>query len=337
VRNFLSKKARSELLEELRLERYSKYSDRLKTILLLDEGKSYKSISDYLFITERTLRNYKNNYLEGGIEQLIMDDYNGKECRLNKEKLSELRSHLSQNLYRTTLEIKVYIESEYDVSYTIGGVRHLLKRLGFTYKKPKSVPGKASKDKQEEFVKKLKRLKNSKNPLYFADGVHPQHNTFCEHGWILKGEDFKLRSNTGRKRVNINGAISKDSEHIFIDEAERINAQSTLRLLEKIEANHPESKKINVVVDNAKYYKCHLVSEFLETSKINLVFLPSYSPNLNLIERLWRVLNRNIVYNRYFEKFDDFKKAILGFFHHFQDYHEQIKAVINFKFQILGF
>lgn len=333
---FLSKKEREELFKELRLERYSKYSDRLKTILLLDEGRSIKSISEYLFLTERTLRNYKKNYLEGGIEQLIMDDYNGKECRLSEDNLLELKKHLSENLHRTTLEIKIHIESTYKVNYTIGGVRHLLKRLGFTYKKPKSVPGKANKEKQEEFVKELEKLKNSENPLYFADGVHPQHNTFCEYGWILKGEDFELKSNTGRKRVNINGAISKDSKNIFIDEAERINAQSTIRLLEKIEAFHPEAEKINVVVDNARYYKCHLVSEFLENSKINLVFLPSYSPNLNLIERLWRVLNRNIIYNKYFEKFDDFKNAILAFFDNFQDYHLEITNVINFKFQILG-
>lgn len=98
---FLSKKERKELLNELKLERYSKYSDRLKTILLLDEGKDYKSIAEYLFLTERTLRNYKKNYEEGGIEQLIMDDYNGKECRLSEEDLLELKKHLSENLYRT--------------------------------------------------------------------------------------------------------------------------------------------------------------------------------------------------------------------------------------------
>jgi transposase len=90
------------------------------------------------------------------------------------------------------------------------------------------------------------------------------------------------------------------------------------------------------VVDNARYYKCKLVNEFLESSKVSLVFLPPYSPNLNLIERLWRVLNRNIIYNKYYEKYEDFKKSVIGFFDNFKDYQEEISRVINFKFQILG-
>ena len=114
--------------------------------------------------------------------------------------------------------------------------------------------------------------------MYFADGVHPQHNTYCNYGWILKGEDFELKSNTGRKRVNINGAINaKNVEDVAVDETDSVNAQSSIRLFEKLEKKNPKAKKINVVVDNAKYYKCDLVREYLKNSRINLVFLPTYS------------------------------------------------------------
>ena len=334
---YLSRPERETLLKELNLEKYRRYADRIRVILLLDEGKTASSIADYLFLTDKTVRHYLKSYQSGGIEQLVFDDYRGKEFRLTELHREELVEHLSKNLYRTTIEIKEYILSHYGIEYKTGGVRHLLRRLGFVYKKPKAVPGKADKNKQEEFIKELEKLKRSKNPLYFVDGVHPQHNTFCEYGWILKGEDFEIKTNTGRSRLNINGALNaKDAQDIFIDESESVNSQSTIRLLQQIEKANLDATKINVVVDNAMYYKSALVKEFLKTSKINLVFLPPYSPNLNLIERLWRVLNRNILYNVYFEKFADFKSAILEFFENIENYSDEVKKALSFKFHLVG-
>jgi len=337
VKKFLSKAQRAELLAELRLERYAKYSDRIKAILLLDDGECSLDIAKFLFLSEKTIRNYKKNYEEGGLEQLIMDDYNGKECSLTEVQIQDLVQHLSTTLYRTALEVKVYIWKTYKVDYSVGGLRHLLKRLGFVYKKPKAIPGKASREKQIAFIEILKKLKNSEDPLYFADGVHPQHNTFCEYGWILKGKDFELKTNTGRQRININGAINaNDPKDVIIDETVSVNAQSTITLLKKIEAKNTEAKNIYVVVDNARYYNCSLVKEYLENSTIKLVFLPPYSPNLNLIERLWRVLNKHILYNQYYEKFSEFRKAVLGFFQNIKRYRQDIEKILAFNFHLVA-
>ena len=75
MNKFLTKKQRQELLDELKIERSRRYADRIKVILLLDEGKTYKNISDYLFLDEGTIANYKKRYREGGIEGLVVDDY----------------------------------------------------------------------------------------------------------------------------------------------------------------------------------------------------------------------------------------------------------------------
>lgn len=99
----LTSSRRKQLLRELKLERYARYSDRIKTILLLDQNKTHRAIAEFLFISERTVRNYKKNYEEGGLEQLIMDDYDGGLSYLTLEQQEELTAHLAANLYRTVL------------------------------------------------------------------------------------------------------------------------------------------------------------------------------------------------------------------------------------------
>ena len=82
-------------------------------------------------------------------------------------------------------------EATYKVTYSLSvGLRHLLRRLDFVYKKPKAIPGKADKAEQEKFLRMIeaKLAENSrKTAVYYADGTHPQHNTHCAHGWIKKG------------------------------------------------------------------------------------------------------------------------------------------------------
>ncbi len=115
----------------------------------------------------------------------------------------------------------------------------LLHRSGYAYKKPKIVPGKANVKTQEEFVefyKKLKQTKETNDPIYHIDGVHPQHNSVAAYGWIKKGEVKELKSNTGRQRLNINGAIDIEELSPVVSYSKSIDAQSTISLLRKIDS-----------------------------------------------------------------------------------------------------
>ena len=176
VKGFLSNKERLALEQELRLERYARYSDRIKCILLLDLGKSIDSICEYLFLSRGSVNNYHSRYIDGGLEELTADDYQGTECRLKEAELDELSLHLEENLYQTVAAIRDYIELNYKVQYSLGGLRHLLRLLEFVYKKPKAVPGKANKQAQEEFLHELERKlhkPHANTAIYYADGVHP--------------------------------------------------------------------------------------------------------------------------------------------------------------------
>ena len=124
------------------------------------------------------------------------------------------------------------------------------------------------------------------------DGVHPLHNSQPAYGWIKKGKEQVLKSNTGRMRVNLNGAYNIENHKAIIREDESINSQSTIALLEQMLKEQPLGM-LYIILDNAKYYRSQLVKDFLiKTKEYKFVFLPPYSPNLNLIERLWKFFKK---------------------------------------------
>ncbi|MDV7400729.1 IS630 family transposase, partial [Arthrospira platensis SPKY1] len=105
-----------------------------------------------------------------------------------------------------------------------------------------------------------------------------------------------------------------------------INAASTIALFAQIEAAYPEANKITIILDNARYYRSKIVAEYLEHSRIELKFLPPYSPNLNLIERFWKFFKKQVLYNQYYETFSRFKSACEDFFDQLEIYEKQLRS-----------
>jgi len=314
-------------------------ADRIKAIYSLGMGFSVDDVVSILMLDEETLRNYVKRYQTGGINALLTDHYLGSFSKLSAIQLQQLTAHLEHTTYLTVDAVLAHVEETYDILYSASGMTDLLHRLKFTYKKSKLVPAKADKEKQEQFLNQLEELRANKgknDPVLYMDGVHPQHNTMLAYGWIKKGQDNIIKSNTGRQRININGALDAETHAVITREDERINAQSTIALLEQVEAAYPLAASIYVICDNARYYRSKLVGQFLETSKIQLVFLPSYSPNLNLIERLWKFMKKKVLYNKYYEKFDVFKKTALGFFENIQQYKAELDSLLTNKFRVLN-
>ena len=91
------------------------------------------------------------------------------------------------------------------------------------------------------------------------------------------------------------------------------NQQSTINLFKEIEHKHAESKNIYIIADNARYYRSCMVQDYLETSRVQLIFLPPYAPNLNLIERLWKFFHKKVS-RKYYEAYDDFIKVTFFIF-----------------------
>ena len=318
------------------MERLRRYAERIKVILLLDEGETYKNISKFLFLDEGTIANYRKRYKKGGIEGLVNDDYSGRKTMLTDEDLKILDSDLRKCIFPTTAVVIAHVGKKFGVQYSRGGMTELLHRLGFSFKKPKGVPGKAKKEAQKKFVEEYDKRKSEGGLTYFGDATHPTFNTALTHGWIKKGTDFEVKTNSGRKHLNINGVIEINTMEVITRSSERINAGSTCTLMREIRRKHPEEKNITLILDNAGYNKAKKVFLLAKNLGIKIIFLPPYSPNLNPIERLWKFMRKKALANKYYDNFSDWRNAVMGFFRGIRKYRSELETLITDNFHLMG-
>ena len=175
------------------------------------------------------------------------------------------------------------------------------------------MPAKADTKIQNAFLENtltplIKQAKNGLITLFFMDASHFVMGGFAGRVWSVVRRFVKTSS--GRKRYNVLGAlnfISKKMETVCNDTY--ITATQVVELLEKISANYTINP-IKIVLDNARYQRCKMVIERAADLGIELVFLPTYSPNLNLIERIWKLVKSKVLNSAYFDTFKVFSDNI---------------------------
>jgi transposase len=337
MKKTLNSPTRQSLEAAYQAARDKRTANKINILLLLDDGYSYQDVSAILRLDESTVRRHEKYFHLLGALEYLKNPFSGGVCKLDGASLETLEKFLDENLCESTDEAISFIENEFGIIYTRAGMAALLHRLGFVFKKPVLVPGKIDNELQEAFIDYYNRLKLSMgadDKMYFLDGVHPQFNTQAGYGWIRKGRKKELKSQAGRQRVNLNGAFDPVSLEVIIRADDTLNAQSTIELLKMIEEQNPKSKKIVLFVDNALYYYNGDVVEYANNSRqLVLVYLPTYSPNLNLIERLWRFMKRKVLYNKYHENFQEFKNSLGNFFQKLPSYYDELSEIMNEEFQ----
>jgi transposase len=310
---------------------------KINAIILLGTGWTATKVKEALLLDEDTLNRYVNRYREGGVDHLIKTEHSGRQNMLSAEEIEKLKKELDSKIYLTTSAIIDYAFKEYDIEYSISGMCKLLHHIGYEYKKPKAVPGNPDYEAQEIFVEQYEEFMLKKSPdveVLFADAVHPSHNAMPSYGWIRRGQDRELKTNSGRERLNLHGAINAETHEITVIESSTVDADSTIQLLGTIEQKYAYAREIIMILDNAPYHYSKEVKKYLKTSKIRLVFLPSYSPNLNLIERIWKFFKKKVLYNTYYADIGKFREACIKFFRNFDNFREEISRLMNGGFQL---
>lgn len=292
---------------------------RANALVLLDSGWSCEKVAKALFLDDDTIRQWHGLFIEDGFEGLTRFEAGGSACQLSGEQQEKLKAWVAAALPRTTRQIGAWIERQFGVAYQgRSGVIALLHRLGLEYHKPEVIPRKLDEDKQKAFISSYEKLLNSlaeDEAVLFADAVHPTHAARPVGCWAPKQDNLAIEQTSGRQRINIHGAVDLQTGQTRMIEVETIDALSTIKLLESIEALYPLLVCIHVFLDNARYHHAKLVQEWLSRRgcRIKLHFIPTYCPHLNPIERLWGVMHRNITHNKCYENCAEFAAATLDF------------------------
>lgn len=379
----LTEEQKQKLEEQHKTERDSRICDRIKAVLLANEGWTQRQIAQALRIHETTVWGHVKDYV---IQEKLKPSSGGSSSKLNEQQTIEIISHLEQNTYPSTKEIIQYVQDTYGVSYTQQGMHDWLIKHKFSYKKPKGVPAKFNKLRQEAFIREYEELKANLGPgevVLFIDSVHSTQATKITSGWIRKGVEKMIATVASRSRINLTGAIDLNTMSIITREYETINGSATVDFLKAIEAAHPASAKIHIIADGGGAHTSNEVGLFLsEANAVNRLFLdetygiklpgnsvklpkkmkvqlksivekeaqlfkdhsildvdkltarelldtlkappphpklvmhilPPYSPNLNPIERAWKVMNEHVRNNKVFDSFTEFKAKIRTFF-----------------------
>ena len=306
---------RSELVSRHKREKEKRIADRIKAVLLSDEGWTSEEIAKALFLDDSTVRLHIAKYMD---YRLLTAAHKGSESLLTSAESAELSEHLTETMYLKIKDIQEHVRVTYTKELAVSTLHLWLKKHQFSYKKPKLVPMNADPIAQEAFVKHYNSLMNEAaiegDPVLFGDSVHPTQQTRLAYGWVKQGQEKLIEVNSGRKRVNIMGALMLETMRFIYKDFETINGAAAVDFLKTIEVAYPNARTIHLIWDRAGYHTCKEVAEYLATSRVKVHFLPPRSPNLNSIEPLWKVMHEYVSNNRSYKQFKDFKKELFSFF-----------------------
>jgi transposase len=216
-------------------------------------------------------------------------------------------------------------------------VRSFMHRHGLKFIKCGHIPAKADNEAQNRWVENelkpvIEAAQQGKVHLLFCDAAHFILQPFICSLWCV----FRvfIKASAGRKRINVLGAVHAiTKEVVTLSNTTYITSDTLIEFLKMLKAKFGD-KPIAIVLDNARYQHCFVVKAIASGLGIHLLFLPPYSPNLNIIERLWKFTKKKILYAKYYNKPADFHFAIQSFFSTInQKYHSELKSLLSLKFQ----
>ena len=286
---------------------------RMQALLLKSLGLPHCEIAEILDISETTLREYFDLYLTGGGEALKESHYQGKANPL-RERKDEIITALEENPPATLKEARAIIQKATGLERSLTQVSGFLKENKIVRRKVKQIPAKADVEAQETFKTEtlkplIEQAEQRKIHLFFVAAAHFVLLPFL--GYLYSLTVRYVKSASGRKRFSVLGALNTvTKELVTVTNHKYINALVVCELLGKL-AQQFCHLPIVLIMDNARYQKCKLVLEKAASLNIQIVFLPPYSPNLNLIERLWKFVKKKVLYNQFYKDYEQFCMAIL--------------------------
>jgi transposase len=276
-------------------------------------------------------------YQKGGMETLMENHYSTNVSEV-EQYAGSINKDFTQHPPRSIGEAVLKIEKATGLKRSPVRVWAWMKRHGFRFLKTGHIPAKADDKKQKQWVNEklkpaLKAAQDGHSHLLFVDAAHFVLQPFLCCLWCLSR--LFIPAAAGRNRINVLGAVDAVTKEVttYIN-ATYICADSLMEFLKQLKKKYKDMP-VSIVLDNARYQHCKAVETFAESIGITLLFLPPYSPNLNIIERLWKFTKKQILHAKYYDAPDKFHAAIQTFFKninkkHTDDLHKLL--TLNFQF-----
>jgi transposase len=318
---------------------------RLTAVLAVAAGKTREEVAELLGTSLSQLGEWLRVYRNEGLDALCTLLYKGDPGKLTPHQVERLKGEVAKGCFRNSDQIRHWIEEAFGVAYSSSGVKDLLERIGISYHKVTGFLWKADPDEQKTFVKKYHRQKANAHRReaghtrrYFVDACHPVWGLSLVFScWLLVGQRLLVGMGGGRKRLNILGAYCPDDQE-YLDlrlTRDNINGEQFVNLLRLLRERHPETKRFLLYLDNAAYYGKPVVQEWLKRHpEFRLEPVPPYSPNVNLIERLWKLMKKKAL-GRWHPTFEAMEQALSDVLDHLDEYREELATLMVDEFHIV--
>jgi transposase len=319
---------------------------KMEVLWLKGHGLPHDTIATYADVSRRTVQRYLDEYLEGGLPRLRRCPGNYPQSVLVEHEAS-LEEYFRKHPPRSTKQARAVIEQHTGARRGRSQVRHFLKdRLGLRWRRVGAIPVPPKKTVQEhareqanfleeKLEPRLKQARRGRRQVYFVDAAHFVFAPFLGSLWCAAR--LFVRAASGRKRYNVLGAVDAVTHRLIrVTNFDYINAESVCALL-RVVAEASVGLPITLVLDNARYQKCALVQGLAKSLGIELLYLPGYSPNLNLIERLWKFVRKESLNSTYYEAFEEFTTAIDECLDNLPTKHKgEMETRLTHNFQMFG-
>jgi len=319
---------------------------RLTAVLAVAAGKTREEVAALLGVSLSQLGEWLRVFRNEGLDALCEIHNKGDPGNLTPHQLAQLKAQVSTGCFRNSDQIRHWLETAFAIPYSSSGVKDLLKRLGITYHKVSGFLWKGDPDQQQAFVKRIARHQREANRpsaprtrRYYVDACHPLWGLDLVFScWLLLGQRLLVGMGSGRKRLNILGAYCPD-DHEYVDlrlTHDNINGAQFVNFLRLLRSLHPQTEKFILYVDGARYYGSPVVKEWLKRHpEFHLSQIPAYSPNVNLIERLWKFLRAKALC-KWHKTFADMQAAVSSVLDHLESYRGELQTLMTEKFHIIA-
>ena len=291
---------------------------RVSAMLAYSQGQEIETIAQDLSVSQESIYAWLRAFLVDRFESLVYRSTPGRPSKLTKTEKCHLKriitaGPLAYGLRRgcwSSLLVQQVILNEFGVLYNRNYVCDLLKNLGFSYQKAKFVSAHLDAEAREKWLKQtwpelVKQADGKQKLLLFVDEASfPQWGTLS-YTWALRGQQPLVPTCGKRKAYKVFGAVDAFSGRLFYQGIEeRFNSVTYTQFLTHI--LHKTTAHLIIIQDGARYHTSADTRAFFDAQpRLTPVQLPSYSPDFNPIEHLWKAVREDATHNKYFAQFAD--------------------------------